>query len=208
MAVIPSQLDNLKIEGIQNASIALFSNVARQMQITYGSNSAGWTNTLQSLNNVVTADNIRVLKLDTLSSTQYIANSIVTYGDGTFVNQANIETISASVPSNFTTANGIIIKAVETILHEKTFANTSVESYTSNVVALNTFISGTLDQNAIYLGANITSTLDYALQNGHLTNWNNLSLKDFNLSTETNNIQDLSESEFTRIQSMYASTYL
>jgi hypothetical protein len=199
-----AQLDNLKIAGIQTASIALFSNVARQLQITYGANGAGWTNTIQALNDVVTADNLRVLKLQDSSSTQYIANSIVSHGDGKFVNQANIETISASVPSNITTANGIIAKASEVVIHEKTFANTSIESYTANVSALNTFITQKLDNNSVYLGANVTSTLDYALQYGHLTNYTNLTSADFDLTPHSETIGAMSEVNSSILQSMYA----
>jgi hypothetical protein len=199
-----AQLDNLKIAGIQTASIALFSNVARQLQITYGANGAGWTNTIQALNDVVTADNLRVLKLQDSSSTQYIANSIVSHGDGKFVNQANIETISASVPSNITTANGIIAKASEVVIHEKTFANTLIESYTANVSALNTFITQKLDNNSVYLGANVTSTLDYALQYGHLTNYTNLTSADFDLTPHSETIGAMSEVNSSILQSMYA----
>jgi hypothetical protein len=199
-----AQLDNLKIAGIQTASIALFSNVARQLQITYGANGVGWTNTIQALNDVVTADNMRVLKLQDSSSTQYIANSIVSHGDGKFVNQANIETISASVPSNITTANGIIAKASEVVIHEKTFANTSIESYTANVSALNTFITQKLDNNSVYLGANVTSTLDYALQYGHLTNYTNLTSADFDLTPHSETIGAMSEVNSSILQSMYA----
>ena len=199
-----AQLDNLKIAGIQTASIALFSNVARQLQITHGSTGAGWTNTIQALNDVVTADNMRVLKLQDSSSSQYIANSIVTHGDGKFVNQANIETISASVPSNITTANGIIAKASEVVIHEKTFANTSIESYTANVSALNTFITQKLDNNSVYLGANVTSTLDYALQYGHLTNYTNLTSADFDLTPHSETIGAMSEVNSSILQSMYA----
>ena len=198
-----TQLDNLKIAGIQTASIALFSNVARQLQITHGTHGAGWTNTIQALNDVVTADNMRVLKLQDSSATQYIANSIVSHGDGKFVNQANIETISASVPSNITTANGIIAKASEVVIHEKTFANTFIESYTANVSALNTFITQHLDNNSVYLGANVTSTLDYALQYGHLSKYTNLTSADFDLTPHSETIGAMSETNNSISQSMY-----
>jgi len=198
-----AQLDNLKIAGIQTASIALFSNVARQLQITHGTQGAGWVNTIQALNDVVTADNMRVLKLQDSSTTQYIANSIVSHGDGKFIDQTNVETISASVPSNITTANGIIIKSSEVIIHEKTFANTFIESYTSNVSALNTFITQKLDNNSVYLAANVASTLDYALQYGHLTNWNNLTSVDFDLTPHSETIGAMSEASTSFLQSMY-----
>ena len=207
MALLP-QLDNLKIAGLQTASIALFSNVARQMQITHGSDASGWIATVQALNDVVTADNMRVLKLQDSSTTQYIANSIVSHGDGKFVDQANIESITASVPSNIITANGIIAKSSETLIHEKIFANTSVESYTANVAALNSFIKTNLDNNPTYAAANVSSTLDYALQYGHLTNWNNLKSKDFDLASHSETVGAMSEVGTSILQSVYASQYI
>jgi hypothetical protein len=207
MALLP-QLDNLKIAGLQTASIALFSNVARQMQITHGSDAAGWLTTVQSLNDVITADNMRVLKLQDSTSTQYIANSIVTHGDGKFVNQASIESITASVPTNITTANGIIAKTSEVVIHEKTFANTSIESYTANVAALNTFITTKLDSNPTYIAANVSSTLDYALQYGHLSDWTNLTSKDFDLTPHSETVGAMSDVGTSILKSVYASQYI
>jgi hypothetical protein len=90
------------------------------------------------------------------------------------------------------------------VIHEKTFANTSIESYTANVSALNTFITQKLDNNSVYLGANVTSTLDYALQYGHLTNYTNLTSADFDLTPHSETIGAMSEVNNSILQSMYA----
>jgi hypothetical protein len=211
MSLIPSQLDNLRIAGLQNASISLFSNVARQMQITNGSHAGGWANTVAMMHKVVLADNLRVQNIDKLPSTQFYANAIISAIDVQHTDQSLIDQSSGNIPNGINYGNGIIVASAIVHVPEKTFANAMSDSYTANnsanVVALNNFIIANLNNNNVYSQANVVSTLDYALKYGHLTNWNNLTKKDFDLSTHTTQVQGLYETGHTTIQTAMA-TYL
>jgi hypothetical protein len=209
MASIPSQLDNLKIAGLQTASISLFSNVARQLQITNGSHAAGWANTLNSMHQIVLADNLRVQNIDKIQSSQYLANSFVSRQDVEHVDQSQIDQSTINIPGNINSANGIITASAVVLLHEKTFANAMTDVYVSNISAninaLSNFITTTLNQNNVYAQANVLSTLDYALKYGHLNDWTNLTSKDFNLNTHTDQVQRIFEAGHTLVQTSYSS---
>ena len=197
MALIPSQLDNLKVVGLQTASIALFSNVARQFQITNGSHAEGWANTMSMMHKVVLADNLRVQNIDKLPSTQFYANSLISQIDVQHTDQYQIDKSFSNIPHGINSGNGIIVASAIVHVPEKTFGNVMLDTYTSNnsanVNALNSFINTTLDMNNIYSQANVVSTLDYAIKYGHLSDWNNLTNKDFDLSTHIKQLQSLNE---------------
>ena len=203
MALIPSQYDNLKVAGLQHAAISLFSNVARNIQITNGSSGAGWANTVSSMHHIVTADNIRVLNLDKIQSTQFLANAIISQPDVQHVDQTKLESSTTNLPTNINSANGLIVAAAVVHVPEKTFPT----SNSSNVQALNNYLHSTLNQNATFAQANVVSTLDYALKYGHLTQWTNLTSKDFDLSTHTDQVQNIYENGHTLLQTA-ASGYL
>jgi hypothetical protein len=182
--------------------IALFGGVARAAQIAAGANSTGWTQTIQTVNNVAFADRMRSIGLaDTIT----IANSvdtIVSNGAGNVVNQATVETFSGGIPTNFASSNSIIRNSYSVILPEKKFYS-NTQNFTANVDNFNSYVSNQLDNNSVYANANVTTSVQYAINNGYTADWTNLNSSSFDVSMNTSDVQDIAELDLARIKTSF-----
>jgi hypothetical protein len=192
MAKIPNQLDNRKIIGIQQGTVDFFGKVARDLHLQNGSNATGWLNTIQQLNDIAVADNLRSLKLEDTDTIRYTADDIISKSRGNVVNVVSIESYLGSIPSNFSTANGIIENSYTVFLPEKKFYS-NVLGFQSNVNNLSTYVNSTLNTNNVYINSNVTTSLDYSVNNGYIADWVTLSAKNFDLTAVTQGVQDISE---------------
>jgi hypothetical protein len=199
---VPAALDNLTTPGVTKGVIALFGGVARAAQIAAGANSTGWTQTIQTVNNVAFADRMRSIGLaDTIT----IANSvdtIVSNGAGNVVNQATVETFSGGIPANFASSNSIIRNSYAVILPEKIFYS-NTQSNTANVNNFESYVSNQLDNNSVYANANITTSVQYAINNGYTADWTNLNSASFDVSMNTSDVQDIAELDLARIKTSF-----
>jgi hypothetical protein len=200
--VIPAALDNLTTAGITKGVITLFGEVARATQIASGANATGWTQTIQTVNNLALADRMRSIGLTDTVTIKNSVDTIVSNGAGNVVNQASIETFSGGAPSNFTTSNSIIRNSYSVLIPEKKFYS-NTQSFTANVDNFNSYISKQLDNNAVYANANVTTSVQYALNNGYTADWTNLNSSSFDVSMNTLDVQDLAELEIARIKTSF-----
>lgn len=202
MANIPSQLDNLNIDGIQQGTIKLFSDVARKLQIQNGSNALGWVNTVQQLNNIVLADSLRSLSLQDTDTIRYSADDILNRVKGNVINQIVIETISSPVPTNISITGGVPVNSYQVLIPEKKFYS-NVIGFTSNVDNLYNFINSTLDNDTTYANSNVVSSVQYAVNNGYTASWTTLNSSNFDLTPNTQDIQDLAEEKIARLKTSF-----
>ena len=200
--VIPAALDNLTTPGITKGVITLFGEVARATQIAAGANSTGWAQTIQTVNNLAFADKMRSIGLADTVTIKNSADTIVSNGAGNVVNQATVETFNGGVPSNFATSNSIIRNSYAVILPEKIFYS-NTQSNTANVNNFNSFVSNQLDNNAVYANANVTTSVQYAINKGYTADWTNLNSSSFDASMNTLDVQDLAELDIARIKTAF-----
>jgi len=202
MATIPNQLDNLKISGIQEGKLEFFSKVARELHIQNGSTSSGWLDTVQQLNDIAQADGLRTTSFQDTDTVRYAADDIFYKGSGNVVNQASLESYTGSIPTMFTAANGIIENSYTVIIPEKKFYANTI-GFQSNVDLLNTFINSTLDTNTVYANANVSTSVQYSIDNGFVTDWTHLSSADFDVSPNSKDVQDLAEENLAKLKSTF-----
>jgi hypothetical protein len=202
MANIPSQLDNLNVVGIQQGTIKLFSDVARELQIQNGSTATGWVNTIQQLNDIVLADSLRSLTLQDTDTIRYSADDVLNRGSGNVVNQIAVETISSPIPTNISITGGIPVNSYQVLIPEKRFYS-NVIGFGANVDSLYSYINSTLDNNNTYANSNVVTSVQYAINNGYVSSWTALNASNFDLSPNTQDIQDLAEEKIAKLKTAF-----
>ena len=200
--IIPAGLDNLTTPGITKGVITLFSEVARATQIAAGANSTGWVQTIQTVNNLAFADRMRSIGLADTVTVKNSVDTIVSNGAGNVVNQATVETFSGGIPSNFDTSNSIIRNSYDVLIPEKIFYS-NTQSFTANVDNFNSYVSNQLDNNSVYANANVTTSVQYAINNGYTEDWTTLNSSSFDVSMNSLDVQDLAELEIARTKTAF-----
>ena len=199
---IPASLDNLSTPGITKGVIKLFGEVARATQITAGANSIGWAQTIQTINTVAFADRMRSIELKDTITIKNSVDTIVSNGAGNVVNQATVETFNGGIPANFASSNSIIRNSYAVILPEKIFYS-NTQSNTANVNNFDSYISNILDNNSVYANANVTTSVQYAIDNGYTADWTSLNSSSFDVSMNTLDVQDIAELNIARIKTTF-----
>jgi hypothetical protein len=179
-------LDNLKIAGVQQGAVNHFGNVLRDLQVEHGTTVEGSLNVLNRFNDIINADNIKTLKIDTLETTKYMANSLLN-AHGTFVNTATIETASGVIPSDIDPYRGSFVKTYEVIIPERNF-DSNVYNVSSNV--LTSTIDSLLYNNPTYSNAGVMTALEYAVNNQYVSNYNSLDDTSFVIPPASQDVQD------------------
>jgi hypothetical protein len=190
------QLDNLAILGMANGAISFFANVMSDLQTKYGTNANGWLNVINDLDDIIYADNLRSLSLDATDTALYQSYSIVNNRTH-FSNKANVDYLD--INSGINTANGVIAPHYNVVLPAKTFAG----NVTANGVALQNFITNTLDNNNTYIAANVTSSKEYSINNGFANSYASLSTSSFDTTSIVPKLQDASELRLARIKTSF-----
>ena len=200
--IIPTALDNLTTPGVTNGIIALFGETARATQITAGTGEAGWVQTIQNVNTLALADSLRSISLTDITTITNSVDTIVRNGAGNVVNQATVETFTGGIPTNFAASNSIIRNSYSVILPEKKFYS-NTQNFTANVDNFNSYVSNQLDNNAVYANANVTTSVQYAINNGYTTDWTNLNSSSFDVSMNTLDVQDIAELDIAKIKTSF-----
>mgnify|MGYP003650855266 CR=1 FL=1 len=182
-------LDNLKIRGAQQGVIDFYGKVLRGLQAKHGTNVSGSVNVLTDFANVVHADNIRTLRIDTLTSTQYIANTLISSQSG-FVNTLNVDAATGTIPMGVSNVRGTFIKPHEVLIGESDFTSNLASniSFASNVLV--NFVDNTLDTNDTYSNAGVKTALEYAITNNYANNYNSLNVDSFFIPAESKIVDD------------------
>jgi hypothetical protein len=200
--LIPSALDSMTIPGVTRGVLKLFGASARATQITAGTDTTGWINTVQNLNTLALADRMRSIQLKDTITIKNSVDIIVSNGAGNVVNQATVETFHGGVPSNFASSNSIIRNSYSVILPEKKFYS-NTQSNTANINNFDSYVSNILDNNAVYANANVTSSVQYAINKGYTADWTNLNSSSFDVSMNTLDVQDIAELNIARIKTAF-----
>jgi hypothetical protein len=193
-------LDNLKITGVHQGAINHFGNVLRDLQVEHGTTVEGSLNVLNRFNDIINADNIKTLKIDTLEATKYMANSLLN-GHGTFINTATIETASGVIPSDIDPHRGSFVKTHEVIIPERNF-DSNVYNIASNV--LTTTIDSLLYNNPTYSNAGVITALEYAVNNQYVSNYNSLDDTSFVITPASKDVQDSLQYNTALLQTKFA----
>jgi hypothetical protein len=193
-------LDNLKTDGVQQGAVDFFGQVLQDLQTKHGTTVAGSLNVLNDFNNIVHADNIKTLKIDSLTSTQYVANSLIN-SQGTFVNTLDVETAQGTIPSDIDSHRGFFVKTHEVIIGENEFNSTNYNN--SSNVFTNT-INDLLSNNTTYSNAGVLTALEYAVKNGYVSNYNSLDETSFVVPTESQQVEDSIQLNNALLQTKFA----
>jgi hypothetical protein len=193
-------LDNLKITGVHQGAVDFFGQVLQDLQTKHGTTVAGSLNVLNDFNNIVNADNIKTLKIDSLTSTQYVAKSLID-SQGTFVNTLDVETAQGTIPSDIDPHRGLFVKSYEVIIGENEFNPTNYIN--SSNVFTNT-INDLLNNNTTYANAGVFTALEYAVKNGYVSNYNSLDATSFVVPTESQQVEDSIQLNNALLQTKFA----
>ena len=189
------QLDNLAVLGMANGAISFFANVMSDLQTKYGTNANGWLNVINDLDDIIYADHLRSLSLDSTDTSLYQSYAIVNNRTH-FSDRATVDYLD--VNNVIDTANGIISPHYNVILPAKTFSG----NITANGVALQTFINNTLDNNNTYIAANVTSSKEYSINNGFANSYTSITSSSFDTTSVVPQLQDASETRLALIKTV------
>lgn len=188
----PTQTDNLVVIGMANAAVAFFANVMIGLQSTYGTNTGGWANVINDLDDIIYADSLRSLGINSTQTAYYQANSLLnnrrTFTDRTSTDYVNILT-------GVDTSNGIITANYQAIIPEKSFSGNTV----ANATALSNFINTTLN-NTTYTSANVATSIEYAVNNGYVGAYSTIDSTSFDFASIQSHIQDESENRLALLK--------
>lgn len=194
-------IDNLKVNGVQQGVVDFYGKVLRGLQAKYGTNVSGSTQVLTEFNNIVHADNIRTLKIDTLTSTQYIANSLVN-SQSIFVNSLTVDAATGTIPAGVSNVYGTFIKPHEVLIGESDF-RPNTYNISSNVLV--NFVNTTLDQNATYANAGVQTALEWAITNNYVDNYNSLNTDSFSVPAGSKVVDDSIQMNDARLKTTFVS---
>ena len=190
------QTDNLSVQGMANGTISFFSNVLQGLQSQYGTNADGWLNTINDLDDIIYADHIRTIGLDSTDTALYQSYSLVN-NRKQFINSANVDYID--VAGNIDISTGIIRPHYKVLIAEKQFGG----NITANAIALQTFISTTLDSNNTYINANVVTSKQYSIDTGFVNDYQSLNSNSFDTSGVIMQIQENTENEIAKTKSFF-----
>ena len=191
------QLDNLSIQGMANGTISFFGNVMRNLQVTYGTNAQGWVNVINDLDDIIYADNLRSVGLDTTETLLYQAYSIVN-NRKQFLDRSNVDYIDVLPDVNVST--GVISPHYNVLIDSKIFSG----NVAANAISLQNFISQTLDNNNTYIAANVVSSKQYSVDNGFVTDYASIDSTSFDTASITPQLQAASEIRLATLKTALA----
>jgi hypothetical protein len=191
------QIDNLSVQGMANGTISFFSNVLQGLQAQYGTNANGWLNVINNLDDIIYADHLRSVGLDSTDTSLYQAYSLVN-NRKQFVDAANVDYISAV--GNIDISAGVITPHYKVLIAEKQFGG----NVTANAIALQTFISTTLDYNNTYVNSNVTTSKQYSIDTGFVNDYTSLNSNSYDTAGIVIQIQDNTEKSIARTKTFYA----
>jgi hypothetical protein len=191
------QLDNLAIQGMANGTISFFGNVMQGLQATYGTNADGWLNVVNDLDDIIYADHLRSVGLDSTDTALYQSYSIVNNRTH-FSDRSNVDYIN--VGANINISSGVIAPHYNVMLPAKSF----VGNVTANAIGLQNFISDTLGNNNTYSSANVVSSKQYAIDNGFLSNYTSINATSFDTAGITPQLQGVAESRLALAKTIFA----
>jgi hypothetical protein len=64
-------------------------------------------------------------------------------------------------------------------------------------------VSNQLDNNSVYANANVTTSVQYAINNGYTEDWTTLNSSSFDVSMNSLDVQDLAELEIARTKTAF-----
>jgi len=167
------------------------------LQAQYGTNANGWLNVVNDLDDIIYADHLRSVGLDSTDTALYQAYSLVN-NRKQFVDAANVDYISAV--GNIDISAGVITPHYKVLIAEKQFGG----NVTANAIALQTFISTTLDNNDTYVNANVTTSKQYSIDTGFVNDYTTLNSNSFDTAGIVIQIQDNTENEIAKTKSFFA----
>ena len=191
------QIDNLSVQGMANGTISFFCNVLQGLQAQYGTNANGWLNVINNLDDIIYADHLRSVGLDSTDTSLYQAYSLVN-NRKQFVDAANVDYISAV--GNIDISAGVITPHYKVLIAEKQFGG----NVTANAIALQTFISTTLDYNNTYVNANVTTSKQYSIDTGFVNDYTSLNSNSYDTAGIVIQIQDNTEKSIAGTKTFYA----
>ena len=180
------QIDNLSVQGTANGTIAFFGNVMKDLQLTYGTNADGWLNVINDLDDIIYADNLRSVGIDSTETALYQSYSIVNNRTH-FSDRSNVDYLELG--ANIDTSSGVIVPHYTVLVAAKQFSG----NITANAISLQTFISDTLDGNNTYSTSNVVSSKQFILDNGYVTGYSSIDSNSFDTSSIVLGIQDDAE---------------
>jgi hypothetical protein len=180
------QLDNLAVQGMANGTISFFSNVMQGLQATYGTNADGWLNVINDLDDIIYADHLRSTGINATDTSLYQSHSIVNNRTH-FSDRSNVDYMNVS--GNINTTSGVIAPHYAVLLPAKSFTG----NVTANAYALDNFITNTLDNNNTYSSSNVTSSKQYAIDNGFVSNYASIDNTSFDTAGITPQLQEVAE---------------
>lgn len=191
----PIQIDNLAVSGMSNATVAFFANVMVDLQTKYGTNTIAWANVINDLDDIIYADALKSIGVDSTKTALYQSYSLVnnrrTFTDRTFTDYV-------SLTANVNVANGIISANYQSIIPEKDFKGNT----TANAMVLKNFITNTLYTNNTYNAANVTSSVEYAINNGYVDSYSSIDSTSFDFSSIQSHIQNEAENRLAALKSL------
>lgn len=193
---IPNQIDNYSVTGMANGIVDLFATVAANLQVKYGNTSVAWANVINDLDDIIYADHIRSLNLDSTDTVAFESKDIAEKRS-LFVDRQSVDYLTT--PSSINDTTGNLVKYYQVLVREKEFSNTYV---TSNVGVLNNFISNTLDANPIYSNLAVTSSRQYAVDNNFVSDYTGLTDASFDPYSITKELQDAAEYRIATVKTV------
>jgi hypothetical protein len=183
------QLDNIQITGVRQGAVNFFGNVLLDLYIKNNANASSnaFLSVINTLNDIVHNDNIRILGLDSVDTIKYQSADTVQKKQGLFVDLMQIQTANGVVPDNINSTNGIFVKSYEPLIYSKNF-NANV--YVANSTNITSITNTTLNTNNTYIKFNASTSLDYAINNGYTSEWTNLNTSSFDFSGTSSKMQD------------------
>ena len=191
------QLDNLSIQGMANGTIAFFATVMQDLQVKYGTNAQGWVNVINDLDDIIYADNLRSVGLDTTETLLYQAYSIVN-NRKQFLDRSNVDYIDVLPDVNVST--GVILPHFNVLIDSKIFSG----NVAANAISLQNFISQTLDNNNTYIAANVVSSKQYSVDNGFVTDYASIDSTSFDTASIIPQLQAASEIRLATLKTALA----
>jgi hypothetical protein len=191
------QLDNLAVQGMSNGTISFFGNVMQGLQTTYGTNSDGWLNVINDLDDIIYADHLRSVGLDSTDTSLYQAYSIVNNRTH-FSDRSNVDYIN--VGGNVSTSSGVIVPHYNVMLPSKSFNG----NVTANAIGLQNFIANTLGNNNTYISANVVSSKQYSIDNGFVSDYSSIDSTSFDTSGITPQLQSFAEGRLAVFKTILA----
>lgn len=184
-----NQLDNLQISSVRQGAVDFFGNVFLDLYNTYqgNANSVAFLNVVNMFNDIVHLDNLRTLNLESTDTLKYQSKDAINKKQGTFVDLTTIQSATGVIPNNINSANGIFIKSFEPIIYEKNF-NANINLSNSKIIT--NLINSTLNTNGTYANNAVSTSVEYAIDNGYITNLTGVTSGSFNFSASTLDMQN------------------